>query len=591
VSWKKGLCVLAASLLAFAPFELRAEESNDALRLESAKTLFRQGVTLLNAGDTERALEAFLRSRELVPSGKNTANAAICLERLGRHDEALEMYEEVLTRFAADLDEDDRASLVPVMQRLRQQIGYLELSSNVDGLVVVDGRSRGRLPLSTALRLLPGRRVVRVLKDGYRTFEQTMNVEPGKTTALDAALEPLQGRGAVRIEGPGGEPFRVYIDDKPTGNTPFDATFPTGRHVLRTERGNEGTAPAFIDILEGKTLLVRVSPESLGGPTVVLTTPSTAELFLGDVPLGKGIWRGRLPIGRYEVSAREAGYVTTRARLDVKTPAVPVALRLDLSKDPEHPRWPAPKRFHYDAGLSLGPWIAPTLASDAESSCPNLCAKSRVAIGGFAQIVAGVRHESGFGGELTLGYSAFRQRFVRAVIDPWVDRRNDADVGGELFESIYAFEQTLVGRGPLVAARARLRRPTQVGVDFWATVGGGVFIASYETEVQGSVWTVGEPVSIVASPMSTTEVAPLVTAALGAERKFGPIGLRAALGVWFFPALGPVFGGPSLSVVPCESNAPVGSVSCTPESDALVDERAHGRFLAFTPEIGVEYSF
>jgi tetratricopeptide (TPR) repeat protein len=84
-----------------------AHGQTDPARLEEAKELFRRGVTLLTAGDTERALESFLGSRALVPSGKNTANAAICLERLGRYDEALEMYEEVLARFSKDLDDED----------------------------------------------------------------------------------------------------------------------------------------------------------------------------------------------------------------------------------------------------------------------------------------------------------------------------------------------------------------------------------------------------------------------------------------------------------------------------------------------------
>jgi hypothetical protein len=166
------------------------------VKLSQAKELFRQGVTLLSAGDTERALEHFLRSRELLPSGKNTVNAAICLERLGRYDEALELYEEVVLRFARDLDEQDRTNLTPVMQSLRAKIGYLELSANVEGLVTIAGRPRGRLPLRTALRVLPGSSMLRITQDGYRPFESELLIHAGETQRLDARLEPMPAPAA-----------------------------------------------------------------------------------------------------------------------------------------------------------------------------------------------------------------------------------------------------------------------------------------------------------------------------------------------------------------------------------------------------------
>ena len=74
-------------------------------------------MTLLQANDVERALAYFLRSRAEQASAKNTGNAAICLSRLGRYDEALEMYEELLLRFSGDLDAEDRATLGPPWPR------------------------------------------------------------------------------------------------------------------------------------------------------------------------------------------------------------------------------------------------------------------------------------------------------------------------------------------------------------------------------------------------------------------------------------------------------------------------------------------
>ena len=132
-------------------------------QLEEAKRLFRDGNELRRTGDCQRALELYLRSRALVPSVPNTINAAFCLNELKRYDEALELYEELMVRFSAELSEEDRLSLAPVMGTLREQVASLDISSNTTGLVVIDGRPRGRLPLPTALRVLAGRRTLRVI--------------------------------------------------------------------------------------------------------------------------------------------------------------------------------------------------------------------------------------------------------------------------------------------------------------------------------------------------------------------------------------------------------------------------------------------
>src|SRR5262245_43588266 len=113
-----ALLTFASARVAAQPADTPAQAPNspprpEEAKLAEAKELFRSGVKMFEARDFERALHYFLRSRATYPSGKNTVNAAICLDRLGRYDEALELYEEVLTKFGADLDEASRTALAP----------------------------------------------------------------------------------------------------------------------------------------------------------------------------------------------------------------------------------------------------------------------------------------------------------------------------------------------------------------------------------------------------------------------------------------------------------------------------------------------
>jgi hypothetical protein len=50
--------------------------------------------------------------------------------------------------------------------------------------------------------VLGGRRLARVIKDGYATFEGAVDVRVGETTHLDAVLRPLARAGQLRLEAP-----------------------------------------------------------------------------------------------------------------------------------------------------------------------------------------------------------------------------------------------------------------------------------------------------------------------------------------------------------------------------------------------------
>jgi hypothetical protein len=157
---------------------------------ERAKALFYDGVALLEAGEVERALSTFLQSRALLPSSKNTRNAALCLYRLGRFDEALGLYEEVLQKLGGELDPNTRAAVEAALADVRGRVGRLSIPFGTGGELSVDGRPRGKLPLGAPLALLPGSHALRVTLPGYLPFERSVDVPAGAIVVVDAILTP-----------------------------------------------------------------------------------------------------------------------------------------------------------------------------------------------------------------------------------------------------------------------------------------------------------------------------------------------------------------------------------------------------------------
>lgn len=182
------LCLLAGWLT---PAAASAGDAPSDDQLAQAKRLFDEGNALRKVGDCQRALNKYAASRELVPSVANTKNMAVCLADLGRHDEALETYEVLLTEFHDALTADELAAIRSEREPLLEKVGSLDVRANVAGKLVVDGRPRGTLPLRSPVRVLPGQRHVVVMADGYRSAETRATVSPKKATAVELTLEPL----------------------------------------------------------------------------------------------------------------------------------------------------------------------------------------------------------------------------------------------------------------------------------------------------------------------------------------------------------------------------------------------------------------
>lgn len=440
-------CALAGLLLVLC--QVSPALALDDPRLPEAKELFRRGVAELEAGDLEQALAAFQQSRALVPSARNSVNAAICLERLGHADEAFELYQDVDARFAAELESADLDALREVMRGLSLQLGWLEVSANVSARLSIDGRARGELPRSARLAVLAGSREIRLDAAGYEPVTRTLNILVGKSQRLEFALSPPPS-------APAPAPPRAL---PPAAEKPFEAA-------------------------------------------------------------------------------------------------------------PPRPTW----SFRVSAGTAL--FLAPALNGDAESGCPELCARSRVALGGAAFAALGARHRAGLGVEGRLGYLGFTQRFSRALFE-------DADAG----TTTYALEQKATAHAPFALLLGSYTSEPFAHLELTAALGVGALLASYETSFAGVAWRDGPAWPL--RPTVTrelTEVAPVAALLFRLERRFGKVALGAGLGGFLFPVSGPRLSATEL--VP-QAGCLDQQSSCPDASSRLSGERWHGTFVALTPELSL----
>ncbi|MDC0676551.1 PEGA domain-containing protein [Sorangium atrum] len=216
------LLLFAAVLLAPLPFgPLAAAQPGgpgEARRREDARAHFQRGIALRDQERWADALTEFQTSRSLFMTLNGTTNAAACLIQLERYLEAIELYESALNDFSERLKGEDKRDILLVVKLLYNAVGTIGIAGAEPGAtLLLDGLSRGELPLGAPLRVPRGLHTVRVVKAGYQPFEQRLDVDGGETVQVTARLIRLKETGTLEIaeptrDGPDARPIRLARD-------------------------------------------------------------------------------------------------------------------------------------------------------------------------------------------------------------------------------------------------------------------------------------------------------------------------------------------------------------------------------------------
>lgn len=172
------------------------------------------------------------------------------------------------------------------------------ISSLPDAEVVIDGAVVGKAPQEK--KLSQGKHPVLVRLQGYKPYEETVNITAGQTVTITA---DLKGVGRLRIlSSPSGA--QVLINGLPAKDkdgkdrTPIDIEVETGKTIVRLEYPGRVAFEETIDIKGGQT--ETISRE--------LAVASKSEEELEDERKGLSSWGARaLPRGRSTVDF-DAGY-------------------------------------------------------------------------------------------------------------------------------------------------------------------------------------------------------------------------------------------------------------------------------------------
>jgi hypothetical protein len=376
-------------------------------RKDEARAHFERGISLSDEESWDAALVEFSRSRELFATRGNTKNMALCLRKLRRFDESLDVYEMLLAEYPT-MPAQDRAFVDKEIAELRKRVGTLAVTGQEGASVTVSGRTRGTLPLARPLRLSAGTHVVRVYKEGYLPFETRVELVGEQAATLEAKLEQLTQSGRLQVTEQSGKSVDVEVDHAIVGKTPWEGTLPPGDHtVLLRGEGNLGTQPSSVPIVLNQLATLTLAVEPLESEIRVEPSPSGATVAVDGVVVGRGLWVGRLRAGKHAIDVGAEGFLPDRRELQLAAGASE-QLAVTLERDPNSPLWRRiePSRLVVEAvGFGL---FGTAIGGEISDSCKSGCTKG-LAAGGGGFLRVGYELGLGIGLGLEAGGLTFRQ--------------------------------------------------------------------------------------------------------------------------------------------------------------------------------------
>jgi hypothetical protein len=158
---------------------------------KDAKAAYVKGKALMKKGDYAAAAEQFEKADELVPGAAPKYQIAVCYDKLGDAQKAVDAYKNFISSNPGEKYADRVVAAGKRVAELQKQlIGKVVLKITPAALpgqaVTVDGE-----PVEgTELELEPGEHTIIVTADGHTPVTQTVNVQAGEPLDVPITLEP-----------------------------------------------------------------------------------------------------------------------------------------------------------------------------------------------------------------------------------------------------------------------------------------------------------------------------------------------------------------------------------------------------------------
>jgi hypothetical protein len=192
---------------------------------------------------------------------------------------------------------------------LKPNFGYIKVTSSPEhaAQVLIDDKALSLNTPATSDALKSGEYTVKVIKEMYQPYIQKITVSDGKTTEINAILQP--NFAELTINAPA--EASLYINNEIKGKGSWKGRLPAGVFSLEARLNQHRDAKQDVELSMGENRIVNLNPTPIYGSLDVITNPPGATITIDGKEYGTTPNTiNKLLIGDYTVQLSRQGYAT-----------------------------------------------------------------------------------------------------------------------------------------------------------------------------------------------------------------------------------------------------------------------------------------
>ena len=173
---------------------------------------------------------------------------------------------------------------ITIEKQLRPAYGFIKVSSKPESgaIVFINNKKVGTTPYQSD-KMASGTYNIRVVKDMYKTTEQTFTITDGNTT--DALLDMAANFINLTVEtDPDSD---IYIDEQLKGKGKWSGRISDGAHFVEVKKDKHRTVSKNLNLVLGKDEVIKIeAPAPITGMLDVSSLPVKANVYLNGKHYG-----------------------------------------------------------------------------------------------------------------------------------------------------------------------------------------------------------------------------------------------------------------------------------------------------------------
>ena len=195
--------------------------------------------------------------------------------------------------------------------------------------VYIDGVRIGNAPIKSN-KLASGKHTIKILKDLYEPYEDTITIKDGETLKYTPTLTANFATVTVTTS----EGADIYIDNKKKGTTTWTGDLETGLYVFEARKANHTPTqlPKEITAQPQKQKITLNAPKPIMGSIDITSSPTKASVYIDSKYVGETPLMTNLIIGPHKVKVSKKEYVSETSQVNIKQGKTEI-LSLTLKED------------------------------------------------------------------------------------------------------------------------------------------------------------------------------------------------------------------------------------------------------------------